>query len=43
MSMDEHHLTLEFAQWTGKQLAEKNPFWLQAIRDSVEDKRPAKN
>ena len=43
MSMDEHHLTLEFAQWTGEQLAEKNPFWLQAIRDSVEDKRPDKN
>ena len=43
MSMDEHHLTLEFAQWTGEQLAEKNPFWLRAIRDSVEDKRPAKN
>jgi hypothetical protein len=43
MSMDKHNLTLEYAQWTGEQLAEKNPFWLRAIRDSVEDKRPAKN
>ena len=32
MSMDEHHLTLEFAQWTGEQLAMKNPLWLQALR-----------
>ena len=32
MSMDEHHLTLEFAQWTGEQLAVKNPLWLQALR-----------
>ena len=26
MSMDEHHFTLEFAQWTGEQLAEKIRF-----------------
>jgi hypothetical protein len=32
MSIDEHHLTLEFAQWTGEQLAVKNPLWLQALR-----------
>ena len=43
MAMDEHHLTLEFAQWTGEQLAEKNPFWLQALRYSVEEKPPAIN
>ena len=43
MSMDEHHFTLEFAQWTGEQLAEKNPFWLQALRYNVDDKRPATN
>ena len=43
MSIDEHHLTLEFAQWTGEQLAEKNPFWLQALRYSVEEKPPAIN
>jgi hypothetical protein len=41
MSMDEHHLTFEFAQWAGEQLAEKNPFWLQALRYRVEDKPPA--
>jgi peptidoglycan/LPS O-acetylase OafA/YrhL len=37
MSMDEHHLTLEFAQWVGEQLAEINPPWLQALRYSPED------
>jgi hypothetical protein len=41
MSMDEHHLTFEFAQWAGEELAEKNPFWLQALRYNVDDKRPA--
>ena len=37
MSMDEHHLTLEFAQWVGEQLAEINPPWLQALRYNPED------
>lgn len=32
VSMDEHHMTFEFAAWTGWQLAEMNPPWLEAIR-----------
>jgi hypothetical protein len=43
IAMDEHHLTLEFAQWAGEQLAEKNPIWLQALRYSAENKRLTTN
>lgn len=43
MSMDEHHLTLEFAQWVGEQLAEINPPWLQALRYKSEDNPPVNN
>lgn len=39
--MDEHHLTFEFAQWTGKQLAEKNPLWLRELRYNEDDQESA--
>lgn len=38
MSMDEHHLTFEFAQWVGEKLAETNPPWLQTLRHNAEAK-----
>ena len=38
MSMDEHHLTFEFAQWIGEKLAERNPPWLQTLRHNAEAK-----
>jgi hypothetical protein len=41
MSMDEHHLTLEFAQWIGKQLAVDPPLWLQDLRYRDSERQPA--
>lgn len=41
VSMDEHHLTFEFAQWVGERLADINPPWLQALRRDAKDKPPA--
>ncbi len=41
MSMDEHHLTLEFAQWIGKQVAVNPPLWLQDLRYRESAKQPA--
>ncbi|EAW41581.1 hypothetical protein MGP2080_02770 [marine gamma proteobacterium HTCC2080] len=43
MSMDEHHLTLEFAQWIDRQLAEKQPLWLRELQHSVENKEPGRD
>lgn len=40
MSMDEHHLTFEFAQWIGEKLAKANPPWLPALRDNTENIQP---
>ena len=31
-SIDRHHLTLEFAQWVGSQLSERNPPWLETLK-----------
>ena len=31
-SIDRHHLTLEFAQWVGSELAERNPPWLDDLK-----------
>tara|TARA_B100001057_G_scaffold130840_1_gene129926 strand:+ start:955 stop:2898 length:1944 start_codon:yes stop_codon:yes gene_type:complete len=36
-SIDRHHLTLEFAQWAGSQLSERNPLWLEAIKIEKRD------
>ena len=43
MSMDEHHLTLEFAQWIGGKLAEKQPLWLRELRYTEDDKEPRRD
>ena len=42
MSMDEHHLTLEFAQWIGRH-AEKQPLWLRELRYTEDDKEPRRD
>ena len=36
-SIDRHHLTLEFAQWMGSQLAERNPPWLETLKTANQD------
>ena len=36
-SIDRHHLTLEFAQWMGSQLAEGDPPWLEALKIDKQD------
>ena len=43
MSMDEHHLTLEFAQWIDGKLAEKQPLWLRELRYTEGDKEPRRD
>lgn len=40
VSMDEHHMTFEFAAWTGGQLAEMNPLWLEAMRIDASNASP---
>ena len=43
MSMDDHHLPLEFAQWIGGKLAEKQPLWLRELRYTEDDKEPRRD
>ena len=35
--VDRHHLTREFAVWTGHLLAQQNPTWLQAVAATPSD------
>ncbi|MGB0764300.1 MAG: hypothetical protein ACPGPG_03810, partial [Luminiphilus sp.] len=35
--VDGHHLTREFAVWTGRLLAQQNPTWLQAVAATPAD------
>lgn len=37
LSMDEHHLTFEFASWIGEKLAETDPPWLKGLRYNTTD------
>jgi hypothetical protein len=43
MSMDDHHLPLEFAQWIDGKLAEKQPLWLRELRYTEGDKEPRRD